>query len=79
MNLLTHFNKHISTGILITYNILSADMDSLYNSILVDEAINCIKKLISEYNVNTFNSNLNNIRTLLNLALQDNYFKFNNI
>ena len=56
-----------------------ADIDSLYTSVPVDQAINNILNLISEHDIDTFSLTQDDIRHLLLLALRDNYFKFNDV
>ena len=57
---------------------ISADIDSLYTSVPVDLAILSILELLSEYKLDTFGLKYEHINTLLQLSLQDNYFKFDN-
>ena len=61
------------------YYFLSAEIDSLYTSVPVDQVINNILNLISEHDIETFSLTQDDIRHLLLLALQDNYFKFNDV
>ena len=61
------------------YYFLFADIDSLCTSVPVDQAINNILNLISEHDIDTFSLTQDDIRQLLLLALQDNYFKFNDV
>ena len=62
----------------ISADFISGNQYSLYTSVLVDQAILSILELLSEYKLDIFGLKYEDINTLLQLSLRDNYFKFNN-
>ena len=60
------------------FHFILPGIDSQYTSVPVDQVIVSILDLLSEYKLDTFGSNYEDVNTLLQISLHDSYFKFNN-